>query len=80
MVTERFHPEANGDNRREAEKLGREIEAEIRAGTFDYARRLPDSRHVERLGLRASVEPTFGEFAAQWFGEKVGLTDATQYD
>src|SRR5262249_2388420 len=50
------------------------------SGTFDYARRFPNSRHLARLGLKSSAESTLAEFAVQWLGEKINLTDATRYD
>lgn len=70
----------NRDNRREAEKLGREIEAEIRAGAFDYAHRFPNSKHLARLGLRVKQAPTLADFARTWLEEKATLTPATRYD
>jgi integrase len=68
----------NRDNRREAEKLVREIESEIRAGTFDYARRFPNSRRLAQLGLNSRPEQTLAEFAASWLEERRShLTPAT---
>ena len=60
----------NRDNRRDADKLAEQIEAEIRAGTFDYARRFPNSKRLVRFGLRAPADPTLAEFAAEWLGEQ----------
>jgi hypothetical protein len=70
----------NHDNQRKAEKLGREIEAEIRAGAFDYARRFPNSKHLARLGLRVAQEPTLADFARTWLEEKATLTPASRCD
>jgi integrase len=70
----------NRDNRREAEKLGREIEAEQRSGAFDYARRFPNSKRLARFGLSSERAPTLGEFALAWLDEKATLTAATRYD
>jgi hypothetical protein len=79
-LSESLHLNDTRDNQRVAEKLKREIEAEIRAGSFDYARRFPNSRHLARLGLKSNAESTLGEFAVEWLGEKVSLTEATRYD
>jgi len=78
-LIESLHLKDTRDNQRVAEKLKREIEAEVRAGGFDYARSFPNSRHLARLGLKSSAEPTPAEFAVEWLGEKVSLT-ATRYD
>jgi integrase len=46
------------------------IEREIATGTFDYAKRFPDSPRVKRLGLQTEEPITLGEF-----GEKVWLVE-----
>lgn len=48
-VDEYLHLRNTRDNHRIAEKVKRDIEAEIRAGTFEFARRFPSSKNVERL-------------------------------
>jgi integrase len=78
--TEPFHLRKNRDNRREAKNLMREIEAEMRAGTFDYARRFPNSKRLARLGLRVERVPTLADFAREWLDEKAALTPASRYD
>jgi integrase len=77
---EYLHLHDNRDNRREADRLAREMEAEIRAGTFDYARRFPNSKRLARLGLLVEHAPTLGEFARGWLEEKASLTPASRYD
>jgi integrase len=77
---EYLHLRDNRDNRREAEKQAREMEAEMRAGMFDYARRFPNSKRLARLGLRVEHAPTLGEFARGWLEEKASLTPASRYD
>jgi integrase len=62
------------DNRRNRalarEQVQKAIEREIATGTFDYAKRFPDSPRVKRLGLRTDEPLTLGEFA-----EKVWLVE-----
>lgn len=69
-VDEYLHLRNTRDNHRIAEKLKRDIEAEIRAGTFEFARRFSSSKNVERFGLRASHDPTMGEYALAWLAER----------
>lgn len=70
-------------NRRQMEKLLERIEAEIEAGTFEYARTFPGSkkaRQFMKLGMLAPAAspvshrkvadlPKFREFSDQWFAE-----------
>jgi integrase len=79
-TSEFLHLRDTRDNRRIAKRLKREIEAKIRAGTFDYADRFPNSKNLARLGLKAVAAPTLGEFARAWLEEKVKLTPASRYD
>jgi len=62
------------DNRRNRalarEQVQKAIEREIATGTFDYAKRFPDSPRVKRLGLQTDEPITLGEFA-----EKVWLIE-----
>ena len=63
------------DNRRNRalarEQVQKAIEREIATGTFDYAKRFPDSPRVKRLGLQADERITLGEFAEQvWLVER----------
>ncbi len=62
------------DNRRNRalarEQVQKTIEREIATGTFDYAKRFPDSPRVKRLGLQTDEPITLGEFA-----EKVWLVE-----
>ena len=69
-VDEYLHLRNTRDNRRIAKKLKSEIEAEIRAGTFEFARRFPSSKNVERFGLKAPHDPTIGEYALAWLAER----------
>ena len=48
-----LHLKDTRDNRRAAERLKREIQNAILAGTFEkeFARRFPNSPHLARLGL-----------------------------
>jgi integrase len=75
--TEYLHLHDNRDNRREAEKLARDIEAEMRAGSFDYAHRFSNSTKLDRLGLKPSADPMLGEFALRWLDEQVHLSAAS---
>jgi integrase len=62
------------DNRRNRalarEQVQKAIESEIARGTFDYAKRFPDSPRVKRLGLQTDEPITLGEFV-----EKVWLVE-----
>lgn len=62
------------DNRRNRalakEQVLKPIEREIAMGTFDYAKRFPESPRVERLGLQSHQPMTLGDFA-----EKVWLVE-----
>jgi integrase len=78
---EYLHLPDNRQNRREAVKLARDIEAEMRAGAFDYAHRFPNSRRLAGFGLNVAHAPSLGEFACTWAAEKVPhWTPATRYD
>jgi integrase len=79
-VDEYLHLRDTRDNRRIAEKMTREIEAEIRAGTFEHARRFPNSKHLARLGLRAPIQPTLGEFALTWLEEQRSALTAASHN
>jgi integrase len=69
------------DNRREGNRIKKELENALRAGDIEieFARRFPNSKHLARLGLKSS-EPSIGEFALAWLGEKVKLTASTRDD
>ncbi len=63
------------DNRRNRalarEQVQKAIEREIATGTFDYAKRFPDSPRVKRLGLKTDEPITLGEFAGKvWLVER----------
>jgi integrase len=62
------------DNRRNRalarERVQKAIEREIATGTFDYAKRFPDSPRVKRVGFQTDEPITLGEFA-----EKVWLVE-----
>ncbi len=63
--------EDNRGNRALArEQVQKAIEREIATGTFDYAKRFPDSPRVKRLGLQTDEAITLGDFA-----EKVWLVE-----
>lgn len=79
-VDEYLHLRDTRDNRRVAERLKRQVEAEIRAGTFDYARRFPDSKNLARHGLRLLVKPTLGEFALSWLDEQGSRVTAASHN
>jgi integrase len=70
----------NRDNRREAEKLDRDVKAELRAGSFDYAQRFPNSKRLARLGLKEKRRIILGDFAREWLQEKSTLAPASVYD
>ena len=54
------------DGRRAAENIKRQVEAELRAGTFDATRRFPNSAKLHSHGTAAL---TLAEFACQWMEE-----------
>ncbi|MGH7814877.1 MAG: tyrosine-type recombinase/integrase [Candidatus Binataceae bacterium] len=63
------------DNRRNRalarEQVQKAIEREIATGTFDYAKRFPDSPRVKRLGLQTDEPITLGDFAENvWLVER----------
>ena len=66
--------EANKRTRADAERLRATIQLELTAGTFDYARRFPNSPRVAELGLKPAQErrdenlQEFGQRA--WLAEK----------
>lgn len=70
------------DNRRKAKHVCNQLENALRAGNLEteFALRFPDSKTLVRLGLQSGAEPTLGEFAQTWLGEKVKLTPSTRYD
>ncbi len=75
------------ENRRAGLRIVHELELEIAAGKFDYAARFPESRNLDRFGLRivskadTSECPTLGEFAEKWLAERrPQLSSATAYD
>jgi hypothetical protein len=59
------------DNRRDAERIKRGLEAAILAGTFEteFARRFPDSKNLARFD-RAPVDSTLADFALAWLEEQ----------
>lgn len=66
--------EANKRTRADAERLAATIQLELTAGTFDYARRFPNSPRVTELGLKPAQErrdATLLEFGERsWLAEK----------
>lgn len=70
------------DNRRKAKHIKRDLEKALRNGTLEseFASRFPDSKNLALLGPKPTTEPTLGEFARSWLGEKVKLTESTRYD
>lgn len=58
-------------NRRRLERLAKRVDAQITAGTFNYAETFPNSPRAEALApeLPKSVNnhPTLAEYAEQWF-------------
>jgi integrase len=82
------------DNRRSGARTVNEIECELNAGKFDYASRFPESRKLERFGVKPQAHaptpiaaeekpdvPTLGKFAEAWLEERRAvLTLATAYD
>src|SRR5262245_41921857 len=83
FVAKALHLKDTRDNRREAKHLKMALEAALPAGSLEaeFAKRFPNSKHLVRLGLRPSLEPTLGEFAMHaWLPEKVNLTPSTHYD
>jgi Arm domain-containing DNA-binding protein len=66
------------DNRREAERIKRGLEAAMLAGSFEteFARRFPDSKNLARFDL-APVESTLADFAVAWLEEQTHLTAAS---
>lgn len=67
------------DNRREAERIKRSLEAARLNGTFEreFARRFPASKNLPQFSV-PTKEPTLGEFAVGWLREQAHLTDATR--
>jgi integrase len=66
--------QASKRTRVDAERLSATIQLELLAGTFDYAKRFPNSGRVKALGLKQPAQrsnPTLKEFAvAAWLPEK----------
>jgi len=56
----------NRTNRVLAKKIARDIQAEIIAGTFDYASRFPSSKRLKEFSIRPSSQ-TLAEFARDSF-------------
>lgn len=68
------------DARFEANRIKRRLEAEIRAGTFNYADFFPNSPRAERFDVRPRRGPTLAEFARQWLDEQEPhLAASTRY-
>ena len=44
------------DNRRTGARTVNEIECELKAGKFDYAARFPESRRLERFGIKPQAQ------------------------
>jgi integrase len=66
------------DGRRAAENIKRQVEAQLRAGTFDYARLFPNGA---RAASRLATQPTLGEFTRLWLEERAPhLRPQTLYD
>jgi integrase len=82
------------DDRRTGARTVNEIECELKAGKFDYAARFPESRRLERFGIKPQAQvpsltpaeekpevPSLGKFAEAWLEERRAvLTLATAYD
>lgn len=71
------------DNRRNRAlaraRVQQAIEREIATGTFDYAKRFPDSPRVKRLGLQTEELITLGEFAEKvWWSIAAQAGSSTQ--
>lgn len=81
-VEEFLHLRDTRDNRREGKRVKEALEDALRAGNIEaeFARRFPESRALDRLGLKPSIEPTLGEFARSWLDSKSNLTPAARYD
>jgi integrase len=66
--------EASKRTRVDAERLSSTIQLELSAGTFDYAKRFPNSERTKKLGLKQPEQrsnQTLKEFAeAAWLPEK----------
>lgn len=59
------------EGRRLAEKITRELSAEIASGHFDYAKRFPASRMLAKLGIDPTRnDPTLEEFSRAWLKER----------
>src|SRR5713226_3829275 len=83
------------DNRRTGARTVNEIECELKAGKFDYAAQFPESRRLERFGIKPQAQaptarpveveekpevPPLGKFAEAWLEERRAvLTLATAY-
>jgi integrase len=59
-----------------AQRVRAEVVERIRLGTFDLAEFFPDSRHVERAAMRASM--TFGDACDAWLKTKGRLATKTR--
>ncbi len=62
----------NRENRRAAGRIVKQIELDLAAGAFNYAERFPNSRILDRLGLKRDPAPgqmSFSEFALKWLEE-----------
>jgi integrase len=74
------------DNRRAALRIVHDLELEIAARKFDYAARFPESRNLDRFGLRRGAKaepsecPTLGEFAEVAGRTSAAIESATAYD
>jgi hypothetical protein len=70
------------DNRREANRICKDLEKALRAGDLEkeFARRFPDSKHLARLGLKSGAEPTLGEFAVSWLDERRSTLTAASHN
>jgi integrase len=53
--------QSSRDGRTEANRKKRRLEAEIRAGIFNYSDFFPDSSRAERFGIRPQRGPTFAD-------------------
>jgi integrase len=66
------------DGWREAKRIKRRIEAELRSGTFEYVRAFPNGARANSL---LTSQPTLGEFARAWLEERAPrLRLQTLYD
>ncbi len=81
---ETTHKRDTPANRAAVQKWARQIDGEIAAETFDYARHFPNGRKLKRFAPsseRPGPAPTLAEHARQWLeGRRPWLAATTAYD